>query len=283
MPASDYDANLVHVAAIDGFAEAHEPRSIEAGDFGRLLVDIYHWTDIRLDVLYSLRGEAFRDEPAQNECHELVVLRGRVHVEIDGLEAPLSELDAKVIRVPAGTPYAIRNMQERPAILLRYRHPRSAACDAWQPGRLRQFDRWKDHIGLAGVARRHADDRGRRFGDVFHSERGDVNVTWAYPGVITAWHAHQMQDDNWFVAAGALKVGLAKAEAETFSYRFVHQSEFEAVALRIPTGVLHGWRNFTGEEAILIYYITTKYDPANPDELRFSIDAVGADWSTPVK
>ena len=48
-------------------------------------------------------------------------------------------------------------------------------------------------------------------------------------------------------------------------------------------GVLHGWRNHTAETAILMYHISEKYDPSNPDEIRYSIDQVGADWSTPTK
>ena len=53
--------------------------------------------------------------------------------------------------------------------------------------------------------------------------------------------------------------------------------------LRIPPGVLHGWRNHTSEEAVLMYHISEKYDPANPDEIRYSLKEVGADWSTPAK
>jgi hypothetical protein len=32
-----------------------------------------------------------------------------------------------------------------------------------------------------------------------------------------------------------------------------------------------------------MYHISEKYDPADPDELRYSIAEVGADWSTTVK
>jgi dTDP-4-dehydrorhamnose 3,5-epimerase-like enzyme len=132
------------------------------------------------------------------------------------------------------------------------------------------------------VARRYDDDRGRRICDIFSRVTGDINITYAYPGVTTAWHAHQRQYDEWFVIKGALKVGLAIPNSDgTFTWRFVSMSEYDGKVLRILPGVLHGWRNHTNNETILMYHISEKYDPSNPDEIRYSIDQVGADWSTP--
>jgi dTDP-4-dehydrorhamnose 3,5-epimerase-like enzyme len=134
------------------------------------------------------------------------------------------------------------------------------------------------------VARRYDDDRGRRYCDIFGTVTGDINITHAYPGVTTAWHAHNRQYDEWFVIKGALKVGLAIPNGDgTFRWRFVSLSEFDGKVLRILPGVLHGWRNHTNEEAVLMYHISEKYDPNNPDEIRYSIEQVGADWSTIVR
>lgn len=134
------------------------------------------------------------------------------------------------------------------------------------------------------VARRYDDDRGRRYCDIFGVVTGDINITHAYPGVITAWHAHNRQYDEWFVIKGALKVGLAVPVAGG-GYRscFVSLSEYDGKVLRILPGVLHGWRNHTDTDAILMYHISEKYDPANPDEIRYSLAEVGADWSTPIR
>ena len=137
---------------------------------------------------------------------------------------------------------------------------------------------------LREVARRYDDDRGRRFCDVFDQVTGDINITHAYPGVTTAWHAHERQYDEWFVIKGALKVGLAIPNGDG-SYRscFISLSEYDGNVLRIPPGVLHGWRNHTNEEAILMYHISEKYNPGSPDEIRYTIDEVGVHWSTPAK
>jgi dTDP-4-dehydrorhamnose 3,5-epimerase len=152
------------------------------------------------------------------------------------------------------------------------------------PGNLVHFQGLDGLAELRDVARRYDDDRGRRFCDIFDVVTGDINITHAYPGVTTAWHAHTRQYDEWFVIKGALKVGLAVENSDgTFRTRFVSLSEHDGKVLRIPPGVLHGWRNMTSEAAILMYHITEKYDPSDPDELRYTVEQVGADWGTVVR
>ncbi len=137
---------------------------------------------------------------------------------------------------------------------------------------------------LRDVARRYDDDRGRRYADIFGVVTGDINITHAFPGVTTAWHAHERQYDEWFVIKGSLKVGLAVPDGNgSFRAAFVSLSEYDGKVLRIPPGVLHGWRNHTNAEAILMYHISEKYNRDAPDELRYSVQEVGADWSTPIR
>jgi dTDP-4-dehydrorhamnose 3,5-epimerase len=151
-------------------------------------------------------------------------------------------------------------------------------------GNLLHFKAVEGFAELRDVARRYDDDRGRRYADLFGAVTGDINITHAYPGVITAWHSHRRQYDEWFVIKGALKIGLALPNGDgTYRWRFVSLSEFDGKVLRIPPGVLHGWRNHTGQEAILMYHISEKYNPQDPDELRYTIKEVGADWSTPIR
>lgn len=151
-------------------------------------------------------------------------------------------------------------------------------------GNLEHMRGIEEFAELREVARRYDDDRARRYCDIFDVVTGDINITYAYPGVITAWHAHRRQYDEWFVIKGALKVGLAILNPDgTYRWRFVSLSEHDGKVLRIPPGVLHGWRNHTNEEAILMYHISEKYDEKSPDEIRYSVLEVGADWLTSVK
>ena len=137
------------------------------------------------------------------------------------------------------------------------------------------------------VPRLFDDDRARRACDVFGftgdekvQMAGDVNITWAYPGRVVAWHRHRLQTDHWFVIKGYLKVGLLDDDGNA---RWVYLGENDRRVLSIPPGVWHGYMVLGDEEAVLMYYITSKYDENNPDEERRSIEDAGVDWSVPVK
>jgi len=137
------------------------------------------------------------------------------------------------------------------------------------------------------VPRLFDDDRGRRACDVFGftgdeslNMGGDINITWAYPGRVVAWHRHQKQSDHWFVIKGFLKVGLLDGRGQV---RWVYLGENDRKVLTIPPGVWHGYMVLGEEEAVLMYYITSKYNPEEPDEERLSIEEAGIDWSVPVK
>ncbi len=137
------------------------------------------------------------------------------------------------------------------------------------------------------VPRLFDDDRARRACDVFGFTEdgtvqmaGDINISWAYPGRVVAWHRHQKQTDHWFVIKGYLKVGLMDDERQV---KWIYLGENDRRVLSIPPGVWHGYMVLGSEEAILMYYITSKYDEKHPDEERLSVEESGIDWSVPIK
>ncbi len=137
------------------------------------------------------------------------------------------------------------------------------------------------------VPRLYDDDRARRACDVFGftgdekvQMAGDINITWAYPGRVVAWHRHQKQTDHWFVIKGYLKVGLLDDDG---NHKWVYLGENDRRVLSIPPGVWHGYMVMGDEETILMYYITSKYDEDNPDEERMTPEEGGVDWAVPVK
>jgi dTDP-4-dehydrorhamnose 3,5-epimerase len=143
------------------------------------------------------------------------------------------------------------------------------------------------HQASLSTPRLSDDDRARRACDVFGftgdgSVRmdGDINITWAYPGRVVAWHRHQHQTDHWFVIKGFLKVGLLD---DSGTARWVYLGENDRRVLSIPPGVWHGYMVLGEEEAILMYYITSKYDEKHPDEERMTVEQGGVDWSVAVK
>src|SRR3990172_6376073 len=129
------------------------------------------------------------------------------------------------------------------------------------------------------VPRLFDDDRARRACDVFGftgddkvQMAGDINISWAYPNRVVAWHRHQKQTDHWFVIKGFLKVGLLD---DNRNVRWVYLGENDRRVLSIPPGVWHGYMVLGDQEAVLMYYITSKYDPENPDEERLSLEQSG--------
>ena len=125
------------------------------------------------------------------------------------------------------------------------------------------------------------DDRARRTNDVYGTATvGDINVSYAYPGRIVAWHRHQRQTDHWHVVKGYLKVGLMDDDGNV---RWVYLGENDRRTLSIPPGLWHGYMVLGNEEAILVYYITEKYNLDQPDEERMTVEAAGVDWSVPIK
>jgi dTDP-4-dehydrorhamnose 3,5-epimerase-like enzyme len=137
------------------------------------------------------------------------------------------------------------------------------------------------------VPRLFDDDRARRACDVFGftgdgtvNMGGDVNITWAYPGRVVAWHRHRSQTDHWFVIKGFLKVGLLDDDKNV---RWVYLGENDRRVLSIPPGVWHGYMVLGESEATLMYYITSKYDEKNPDEERMTVEEGGVDWAVAVK
>jgi dTDP-4-dehydrorhamnose 3,5-epimerase len=156
----------------------------------------------------------------------------------------------------------------------------------------------------------YADDRGRSVMsllDHLGEIPGQFNASTMYAGAVKAWHRHAKQEDHWMVLKGDLKIGLFNTEAEPLtaalrlagpvpgaeteraielppkSGRAVYLGEHRSGVLRIPVGVWHGGVAVGGEDALLLYYVTRKYNPQDPDEERAAWDAFDFSWSTEFK
>jgi dTDP-4-dehydrorhamnose 3,5-epimerase len=122
--------------------------------------------------------------------------------------------------------------------------------------------------------RTFADDRSRSYNAIVDELRGDLNVSVMYPGTIKAFHRHKLQDDFWFLAKGNVRAVLQNplhTEPEVHYLR-------EGSLLCIPAGVWHGVQVLGNTEAILVYYITNKYNENQPDEERAPWDKF-YDWA----
>ncbi len=140
---------------------------------------------------------------------------------------------------------------------------------------------------------RHADQRGYlmellRSDDPIFSKFGQCYVSMNYPGVVRAWHWHEKQDDFFVVVKGMIRVGLydqregsaTKGEVNDF-----YLGENNTILLKIPVGVVHGYKTIGVEPSLLINFPSVAYDPKEPDEFRlpWNTDQIPHDWDIEFK
>ena len=135
----------------------------------------------------------------------------------------------------------------------------------------------------------NADERGYlmemlREDDEVFERFGQSYVALNYPGVVRAWHYHRLQTDHFVVVKGMVKVGLydAREESPTFDQtQQVFLGERSNSLLKIPVGVMHGYKTIGVEPSLLINFPTRMYNRAEPDEFRVPWDTptIPFDWS----
>ena len=138
-----------------------------------------------------------------------------------------------------------------------------------------------------------ADERGflmelLRSDDSIFTKFGQCYVSMNYPGVIRAWHWHEKQDDFFVVVKGMIKVGLydmregspTRGEANEF-----YLGQNNNIMLKIPVGVVHGYKTVGTEPSLLINFPSEVYNPEAPDEYRlpWDTDQIPFDWDIQFK
>lgn len=137
----------------------------------------------------------------------------------------------------------------------------------------------------------HADERGfftelLREDDPQFTRFGQANLSLNYPGVIRAWHWHEHQDDLWTVVRGMIKAVLYDAREGSPTRGEVQEvflGEHNYALLRIPVGVVHGYKTIGTEPSLLVYFVTKSYDRNDPDELRIPWDTTEIPYTWEIK
>ena len=124
--------------------------------------------------------------------------------------------------------------------------------------------------------KRHADERGflmelLRSDDPIFSKFGQCYVSMNYPGVVRAWHYHKKQDDFFVVVKGMIKVGLydmREGSPTRGEVAEVYLGDDNNIILKIPVGVVHGYKTVGVEPSLLVNFPSELYNPQEPDEYR---------------
>ena len=104
--------------------------------------------------------------------------------------------------------------------------------------------------------------------DLFEEDAvAQANFSSTYPGVVRAWHRHLRGQTDYFLALkGSIKIGVF--DDKTCELDEVVSSALNLQVVRVPGHYWHGFKAIGDESAMLLYFTTRLYDPANPDEER---------------
>ena len=115
---------------------------------------------------------------------------------------------------------------------------------------------------------------------------GQAYVSGTYPGIVKAWHAHEIQTDSFCCLQGNVMVGLfddredSPTRGQTMK---IVLGELNRTLLQIPPLVWHGWICLGNEMAVVLNLPTEHYNPQAPDELRRPWDDPDIDFEWHVK
>ena len=94
-----------------------------------------------------------------------------------------------------------------------------------------------------------------------------ANLSFRYPGIVTAWHKHvHGQVDYFLVLKGSLKI-CAYDEGSRKLVEIIG-SEKKPTLIRIPGNYFHGTKVISDEPALAVYFVTKLYEYKKPDEVR---------------
>ena len=125
--------------------------------------------------------------------------------------------------------------------------------------------------------------------------RGDVIELWSLPwvkkegfvipkhcyqsatdyGVTKCWHLHKKHIDQFTVTRGKLQVVLADLRENSPTFGMANSiilGEGQPRLVKIPQGIMHGWKALTQPEVIVVNFQSEVYDSA--DEFKFKWDCV---------
>jgi dTDP-4-dehydrorhamnose 3,5-epimerase len=123
--------------------------------------------------------------------------------------------------------------------------------------------------------KRFSDERGF-FTEVMRKDWTDLfgedtvaqsNLSYTYPNIIRAWHRHLRGQNDYFLALRGM-IKICAFDDKTQELNEIISSALNMQIVRVPGHYWHGFKAVGNEPAMLLYFTTNLYDPANPDEQR---------------
>ena len=98
-----------------------------------------------------------------------------------------------------------------------------------------------------------------------------ANLSFTYPNIIRAWHRHVKGQTDYFLALKGM-IKICAFDDKTSEVNEIISSGLDLQVVRMPGHYWHGFKALGNEPAMLLYFTTNLYDPANPDEERRAWD-----------
>ena len=137
------------------------------------------------------------------------------------------------------------------------------------------------------------DDRGRlmeclRNDDDLFVGFGQFYMTTTFPGVVKGWHLHDVQYDNIVCVKGMIKLVLHDAREGSATRGQTDEfflGEHNPLLVRVPSGIWHGWKCVSPEEAYIVNAPTEvyKYDAPDQQELPHDSPEIPYDWNVKLR
>ena len=133
-----------------------------------------------------------------------------------------------------------------------------------------------------------ADERGYllemlRSDDPMFTTFGQAYVSATYPGVVKAWHYHEVQVDHFVCVVGMVKLVLYDARPESPTRSATNEfflGDQNRALVVVPNLVYHGWKCISPEMALVVNIPTVPYNRVTPDEHRLPPHGVlPYDWN----
>ena len=137
------------------------------------------------------------------------------------------------------------------------------------------------------------DERGRlmeclRNDDDLFLGFGQFYMTTTFPGVVKGWHLHDVQYDNIVCVKGMIKLVLHDAREGSATRGQTDEfflGEHNPLLVRVPSGIWHGWKCVSPEEAYIVNAPTEvyKYDAPDQQELPHDSPEIPYDWNVKLR
>lgn len=130
------------------------------------------------------------------------------------------------------------------------------------------------------------DERGKimhmlRCTDPHFEKFGEIYFSVAFPGVVKGWHLHKRQTQYYAVIEGMIKLVLyderkhSKTHGEIMEL-FIGEDNYQLI--RIPVGVVNGYKCIGNKPSILANCATEPHDPTEMDRYDPFSNHISYDW-----